>query len=39
MTPLELLESLKAYCEEITKDMLLVARVPENGTEIGRAHV
>lgn len=35
MTPLELLESLKAYCEEITKDMLLVARVPENGTEAG----
>lgn len=35
MTPLELLESLKAYCKEITKDMLLVARVPENGTEAG----
>ena len=35
MTPLELLESLKTYCEEITKDMLLVARVPENGTEAG----
>ena len=35
MTPLELLESLKAYCEEITKDMLLVARVPENGAEAG----
>lgn len=35
MTPLELLESLKAYCEEITKDMLLVARVPENGIEAG----
>lgn len=35
MTPLELLESLKAYCEEITKDMLLIARVPENGTEAG----
>lgn len=35
MTPLELLESLKAYCEEITKDMLLVARAPENGIEAG----
>lgn len=35
MTPLDLLESLKGYCEEITKDMCLVARVPENGTEAG----
>lgn len=35
MTPLDLLESLKAYCEENTKDMLLVARVPENGKEAG----
>lgn len=35
MTPLDLLESLKAYCEENTKDMLLVARVPENGEEAG----
>lgn len=33
MTPLDLMESLKAYCEEKTKDMLLVARVPENGQE------
>lgn len=35
MTPLDLLESLKAYCERITKDMLLVARVPENRKEAG----
>ena len=35
MTPLDLLESLKAYCEENTKDMLLVARVLENGEEAG----
>lgn len=35
MTPLELLESLKGYCEENTKDMRLVARVPENGKEAG----
>ena len=35
MTPLDLLESLKAYCEENTKDMLLVARVPGNGEEAG----
>lgn len=35
MTPLDLLESLKGYCEENTKDMRLVARVPENGKEAG----
>lgn len=35
MTPLDLLTSLKSYCEGITKDMRLVARVPENGTEAG----
>ncbi len=35
MTPLDLMDSLKGYCEEKTKDMLLVARVPENGTEAG----
>lgn len=35
MTPLDLLESLKAYCERITKDMSLVARVSENGKEAG----
>ncbi len=33
MTPLDLLVSLKGYCEEITKDMRLIARVPDNGTE------
>lgn len=35
MTPLELLKSLKGYCEEITKDMMLIARVPDNGKEAG----
>lgn len=35
MTSLDLLESLKEYCEEITKNMRLIARVPENGTEAG----
>ena len=35
MTSLDLLQSLKNYCEEITEDMRLVARVPENGTEAG----
>lgn len=35
MTPLDLMDSLKGYCEEKTKDMLLVARVPGNGTEAG----
>ena len=35
MTPLDLLESLKEYCEENTKDMRLIARVAENGTEAG----
>ena len=33
MTPLDLLQSLKAYCEEKTGDMQLLARVSENGTE------
>ena len=33
MTSLELLQSLKKYCEEITKNMLFIARVPENGKE------
>lgn len=33
MTPLDLLEALKAYCEEITKDMRLLTRVPKNGTQ------
>ena len=35
MTPLDLLQSLQGYCREITKDMRLIARVPENGTEAG----
>ena len=35
MTPLDLLESLKGYCEKKTEGMRLVARVPENGTEAG----
>lgn len=35
MTPLDLLESLKGYCEEVTKGMRLLTRVPENGTEAG----
>ncbi len=33
MTPLDLLETLKAYCEGITKDMRLLARVPEDGVQ------
>lgn len=33
MTPLELLGTLERYCKEITKDMRLVARVEENGTQ------
>lgn len=33
MTPLDLLEALKGYCEEITRDMQLLARVPKNGTQ------
>ena len=33
MTPLDLLEALKAYCGEITGDMQLLARVPENSTQ------
>lgn len=35
MTPLDLLQSLKTYCEEKTENMLLTARVQENGTEAG----
>lgn len=35
MTPLDLLTSLQEYCKDITKDMRLVARVQENGTEAG----
>lgn len=33
MTPLDLLEALKRYCGETTKDMRLIARVPENSTQ------
>lgn len=33
MTPLDLMQSLKEYCKEKTKDMLLVARVQESETE------
>lgn len=33
MTPLELLEALKGYCEEITKNMRLITRVPKNGEQ------
>lgn len=33
MTPLELLEALKGYCEEITKNMRLIARVQKNGIQ------
>ena len=35
MTSLNLLFSLKSYCEEITKHIRLPARVTENGTEAG----
>ena len=35
MTSLNLLFSLKSYCEEITKYIRLPARVTENGTEAG----
>lgn len=36
MTPLELLEALKVYCEEITKNMRFFAKVPKNGTQSAR---
>lgn len=35
MTPLDLLTSLKSYLEEVTKNMSLIAKVQENGTEAG----
>jgi hypothetical protein len=35
MTPLDLMWSLKAYCKEKTKDMVLISRVSENGSEPG----
>ena len=36
MAVLDLLQATKAYCEEKTADMLLEARVAENGTENAR---
>lgn len=36
MTPLELMEALQAYCSEITKNLRMLARVPENGTQAAR---
>jgi len=36
MTPLDLLEALKGYCKETTKDMRLLARVPENGPQAAK---
>ena len=33
MTPLDLLQSLKGYCEENTKDLIMPAKVPKNGTD------
>ena len=36
MTPLDLLESLKEYIQVKTKDMQLLARVPEDGKESAR---
>lgn len=35
MTPLGLLQSLKEYCKEITKNMMLTANVPKDGKEPG----
>ena len=35
MTAVDLLNSLKTYLEDKVKDMRLIARVPENGTEAG----
>lgn len=35
MTAIDLLNALKAYTEDKTKDMRLIARVPENGTDPG----
>lgn len=36
MTPLDLLEALKAYCEEITKEMRLLSRVQKNSTQVAK---
>ncbi len=33
MTPLGLLEALKSYCEECTRDLVMVSRVAKNGTQ------
>ena len=33
MTVLDLLETLKGYCEECTKDLVMVSRVPKNGIQ------
>ena len=33
MTPLDLLEALKSYCEVCTKDLVMVSKVPKNGTQ------
>lgn len=35
MTAIDLLNALKAYTEDKVKDMRLIARVPENGTDPG----
>ena len=35
MTAVDLLNALKAYTEDKVKDMRLIARVPENGTDPG----
>lgn len=35
MTAIDLLNALKAYMEDKVKDMRLIARVPENGTDSG----
>ena len=35
MTAIDLLNALKAYAEDKVKDMRLIARVPENGTDPG----
>ena len=35
MTAIDLLNALKAYMEDKVKDMRLIARVPENGTDPG----
>jgi len=37
MTAIDLLNALKAYTEDKVKDMRLITRVPENGTDPRRA--